>query len=146
MPMTPKTTSHALSHYFDDTFSRHAKSPSAGGRIHLRRSSSSRSIGARSDFEAKMSMTDTDGETDIDTETDAVILKNVRPRRPPLDDDDDIDYELAANTKRNASQGKNSEKANIAELATSGLATAAAGLGISTGSGGSMFQLGGGDE
>ncbi|KKA30518.1 hypothetical protein TD95_002090 [Thielaviopsis punctulata] len=143
MPATPKTTSHALSHYFDDTFSRHPKSPSVnGGRVHLRRSSSSRSIGARSDFEARMSVTDTDAETDIDTETDAVILKNVRPREPPSpsDEDDDVDFEVAVNTKRNAAQGKSLK-------ADEDLAKATAGLGINTGvGGGGMFQLGHDDD
>ena len=48
LPQTPRTPGTAASHYFDDVLSRHAK-PANGKRNHLRRSSTSRSIGLRSD-------------------------------------------------------------------------------------------------
>lgn len=46
LPQTPKTPSSGLYHYFDDTFTRNA-----GARPRSRRSSTGRSIGARSDFD-----------------------------------------------------------------------------------------------
>jgi hypothetical protein len=42
-----------MAHYFDDTFSRHVSQPRTG-KPALRRSSTSRSIGARSDFDAPL--------------------------------------------------------------------------------------------
>lgn len=59
LPQTPRTPSTAAAHYFDDIFSRSVKPPlhrrgsssaSHPYRHHIRRSSASRSIGARSDF------------------------------------------------------------------------------------------------
>lgn len=45
-----------MAHYFDDIFQRHVENgvPHPGGRRHLRRSSTARSIGARSDFESSI--------------------------------------------------------------------------------------------
>jgi hypothetical protein len=41
-----------MSHYFDDIFTRHSSRPRpSGSRPHVRRSSTARSIGARSDFD-----------------------------------------------------------------------------------------------
>lgn len=45
-----------MAHYFDDIFQRHIDNgvPHPGGRRHLRRSSTARSITARSDFESSV--------------------------------------------------------------------------------------------
>lgn len=55
MPQTPRTPTTAASHYFDDVFSGTSKPAKGGarrpGRM-LRRSSTSRSIGNRSDWES----------------------------------------------------------------------------------------------
>ncbi|QKX59909.1 uncharacterized protein TRUGW13939_07051 [Talaromyces rugulosus] len=53
LPQTPRTPTTAAAHYFDDIFSRSAK-PSKTPNSRLRRSSTSRSIGNRSDFEAAL--------------------------------------------------------------------------------------------
>ncbi|PNP41237.1 hypothetical protein TGAMA5MH_07107 [Trichoderma gamsii] len=56
LPQTPRTPSVAMAHYFDDIFQRHIDTgvPHPGGRRHLRRSSTARSITARSDFESSV--------------------------------------------------------------------------------------------
>ncbi|EHK46282.1 hypothetical protein TRIATDRAFT_317291 [Trichoderma atroviride IMI 206040] len=56
LPQTPRTPSATMAHYFDDIFQRHIDNgvPHPGGRRHLRRSSTARSIGARSDFESSI--------------------------------------------------------------------------------------------
>ncbi|KAI9753805.1 MAG: hypothetical protein M4579_004986 [Chaenotheca gracillima] len=63
LPQTPRTPSTAANHYFDDIFSRHTRrpsgTPSEGKRNHVRRSST-RSIGARSDFTAGNAANGTD--------------------------------------------------------------------------------------
>ncbi|KAI9843998.1 MAG: hypothetical protein M1838_002378 [Thelocarpon superellum] len=53
LPQTPRTPSTAAAHYFDDVFTRHLGSRSAASTPtprHMRRSSTTRSIGARSDL------------------------------------------------------------------------------------------------
>ncbi|KAK5998105.1 hypothetical protein PT974_00477 [Cladobotryum mycophilum] len=58
LPQTPRTPSQGMSHYFDDMYERHVtvggvpRTP--GGRARPRRSSTSRSMGQRSDFEGMM--------------------------------------------------------------------------------------------
>ncbi len=49
-----------MAHYFDDMFTRHVGQPKSS-KPKLRRSSTSRSIGARSDFDASLSGDDEDG-------------------------------------------------------------------------------------
>jgi len=51
LPQTPRTPSTGMAHYFDDIFTRQIGPPSTN-RPHFRRSSTTRSIGARSDFES----------------------------------------------------------------------------------------------
>ncbi len=51
LPQTPRTPTAAASHYFDDIFTRSLK-PSSQGPVQTRRSSTSRSIGHRSSFNA----------------------------------------------------------------------------------------------
>lgn len=55
LPQTPKTPGAGMAHYFDDTFHRHAyaKLPRTPSTPRLRRSSTSRSIGMRSDYEVE---------------------------------------------------------------------------------------------
>ncbi|KAL8812524.1 MAG: hypothetical protein Q9200_000959 [Gallowayella weberi] len=50
LPQTPRTPTAAAAHYFDDVFSRSSKA--GEDQPHLRRSSTSRSIGNRSSFSA----------------------------------------------------------------------------------------------
>ncbi|KAF7898327.1 hypothetical protein EAF00_004773 [Botryotinia globosa] len=55
LPQTPRTPSSGMNHYFDDIFTRHVagganKSQKSPKPYHLRRTSTARSIGARSDF------------------------------------------------------------------------------------------------
>jgi hypothetical protein len=56
LPQTPRTPTSAAAHYFDDVFSRPGRPPKGGRRPSrlLRRSSTSRSIGNRSDFETSI--------------------------------------------------------------------------------------------
>jgi hypothetical protein len=44
-----------MNHYFDDVFTRHTSEHTSAPRQHLRRSSTARSIGARSDFDNTIS-------------------------------------------------------------------------------------------
>ncbi|KAG6014099.1 hypothetical protein E4U54_005827 [Claviceps lovelessii] len=69
LPQTPRTPSVGMAHYFDDIFHRtldvgSPKSPSV--RHHLRRSSTARSIGARSDFDVSLNGGDDDDDADDD--------------------------------------------------------------------------------
>ena len=56
LPQTPRTPSVGMAHYFDDIFQRHVDKgvPHQGGRRHIRRSSTARSIAARSDFDSSV--------------------------------------------------------------------------------------------
>ncbi|PHH66695.1 hypothetical protein CDD81_6532 [Ophiocordyceps australis] len=60
LPQTPRTPSVAMAHYFDDMFQRSVDlgTPRSSGPRHIRRSSTGRSIGARSDFEASLNELD----------------------------------------------------------------------------------------
>ncbi|KAK3387032.1 protein phosphatase 2c [Podospora didyma] len=68
LPQTPRTPSVGMSHYFDDIFHRHAggmhtpKTPGSPNAPRLRRSSTSRSIAARSDFDGHANGYDEDEE------------------------------------------------------------------------------------
>ncbi|OJJ47136.1 hypothetical protein ASPZODRAFT_65781 [Penicilliopsis zonata CBS 506.65] len=53
LPQTPRTPFATASHYFDDIFSRSGR-PQSSGKAMIRRSSTSRSIGARSDYAASI--------------------------------------------------------------------------------------------
>lgn len=52
LPQTPRTPSAAASHYFDDTFARQRRNSLTKKPSALRRSSTSRSMGARSDWQS----------------------------------------------------------------------------------------------
>ncbi|KAL6793560.1 family 63 glycoside hydrolase [Trichoderma sp. SZMC 28013] len=63
LPQTPRTPSATMAHYFDDIFQRQVDKGvphPGGGRRHIRRSSTARSIGARSDFDFSVNGTDDD--------------------------------------------------------------------------------------
>merc|ERR1712230_195789 len=52
LPQTPRTPSTGMNHYFDDVFTRHVMHKTEkSGRPNMRRSSTARSIAARSDFD-----------------------------------------------------------------------------------------------
>lgn len=51
LPQTPRTPSTGMAHYFDDVFTRNF-GQKVKPREHMRRSSTARSMGARSDFTA----------------------------------------------------------------------------------------------
>ena len=53
LPQTPRTPSTGILHYFDDVFTRHLD-PDKPQRQKMRRSSTSRSMGARSDFDTSV--------------------------------------------------------------------------------------------
>ncbi|KJR87324.1 glycoside hydrolase family 63 [Sporothrix schenckii 1099-18] len=62
LPQTPRTPSAGMNHYFDDIFDRYEKAGtphSSGSMPRIRRSSTARSLGARSDF-----LIGTDGESE----------------------------------------------------------------------------------
>lgn len=69
LPQTPRTPTGAASHYFDDVFTPAGK---PAKRHALRRSSTSRSIGFRSDW----GETSTNGEEDYDDESGPMRRKN----------------------------------------------------------------------
>ncbi|TVY34915.1 Uncharacterized protein LOCC1_G007222 [Lachnellula occidentalis] len=52
LPQTPRTPSTGMNHYFDDIFTRHVGPGTKHGKPKMRRSSTSRSLGQRSDFDA----------------------------------------------------------------------------------------------
>ncbi|KID63493.1 glycoside hydrolase family 63, partial [Metarhizium hybridum] len=62
LPQTPRTPSAAMAHYFDDMFQRGLDlgTPRSPSMRRIRRSSTARSIGARSDFEASANGVDDD--------------------------------------------------------------------------------------
>ena len=60
LPQTPRTPGTGMAHYFDDIFTRHVSQPKSS-KPSLRRSSTSRSIGARSDFDASVNGDDEEG-------------------------------------------------------------------------------------
>lgn len=62
----------AAAHYFDDTFSRSAKPANGKPQHHLRRSSTSRSIGRRSSFATSLNGDDGDDGDDGDADGKAV--------------------------------------------------------------------------
>lgn len=67
LPQTPRTPSVAMSHYFDDMFQRSidAGVPASPTMTRVRRSSTARSIGARSDFDASTNGVDDDDTTSV---------------------------------------------------------------------------------
>ncbi|KFX93981.1 hypothetical protein O988_06539 [Pseudogymnoascus sp. VKM F-3808] len=62
LPQTPRTPSTGMAHYFDDVFGRHIGQPESFKPKPMRRSSTSRSIGARSDFNSSVNGDTQDGE------------------------------------------------------------------------------------
>lgn len=55
LPQTPRTPSSGMAHYFDDIFTRHIGKPNPSKpNGQMRRSSTSRSMGARSDFDTSV--------------------------------------------------------------------------------------------
>ena len=78
LPQTPRTPSTGMNHYFDDIFARHltnstnSRRGSASPHPKMRRSSTSRSIGARSDFDHSLNGDEGDKVSignSVDTET-----------------------------------------------------------------------------
>lgn len=60
LPQTPRTPSVGMAHYFDDVLNRQIL-PRSPSMPRIRRSSTARSIGARSDFDAEANGYDDDG-------------------------------------------------------------------------------------
>jgi hypothetical protein len=58
-----------MAHYFDDIFQRHIDNgvPHTGGRRHIRRSSTARSIAARSDFDSSVNGADDDARSEANS-------------------------------------------------------------------------------
>lgn len=83
LPQTPRTPSVGMAHYFDDIFHRTldvgAPRPSEVRR-HLRRSSTARSIGARSDFDISLNGGDDDND-DARSMTNSVFHDNLQKSR-----------------------------------------------------------------
>ncbi|KAK0634989.1 Six-hairpin glycosidase-like protein [Bombardia bombarda] len=72
LPQTPRTPSIGMAHYFDDIFHRHEggmKTPRSPSMPRLRRTSTSRSIAARSDFDAD-DLHERNAENDEDSDAD----------------------------------------------------------------------------
>lgn len=82
LPQTPRTPTTAAAHYFDEVFGRSGK-PAIGSRPSpfLRRSSASRSIGNRSDFEASING---GGDDDKDEDT---LSTNGAAQDPQMEED-----------------------------------------------------------
>ena len=69
LPQTPRTPSIAMGHYFDDIFQRSIDlgTPKSPGMRRIRRSSTARSIGARSDFDIPINGVDDDAASTTDS-------------------------------------------------------------------------------
>jgi hypothetical protein len=82
LPQTPRTPSTGMNHYFDDIFSRHVGHPKINKSPYnqMRRSSTARSIGVRSDFEASLNG-DVDGEDDARSIGNSVETENPERER-----------------------------------------------------------------
>lgn len=65
LPQTPRTPSVAMAHYFDDMFQRSMDigTPRTSAMRHVRRSSTARSISARSDFDVPVLDIDDDAQS-----------------------------------------------------------------------------------
>jgi hypothetical protein len=67
-----------MAHYFDDIFTRHAQPKSNRPQQRMRRSSTTRSIGARSDFDASVRGDDDAGSIDNSVEPENVERERER--------------------------------------------------------------------
>ncbi|OBT94862.1 hypothetical protein VE01_06339 [Pseudogymnoascus verrucosus] len=81
LPQTPRTPSTGMAHYFDDVFGRHIGQPESFKPKPMRRSSTSRSIGARSDFNTSIN-------GDDHTERDAGSVRNSVDREGEMERDE----------------------------------------------------------
>ncbi|OBT46558.1 hypothetical protein VE00_01806 [Pseudogymnoascus sp. WSF 3629] len=81
LPQTPRTPSTGMAHYFDDVFGRHIGQPESFKPKPMRRSSTSRSIGARSDFNTSINGDDR-------TERDAGSVRNSVDRDGQMEQDE----------------------------------------------------------
>ncbi|KFY16602.1 hypothetical protein V492_01224 [Pseudogymnoascus sp. VKM F-4246] len=79
LPQTPRTPSTGMAHYFDDVFGRHIGQPETFKPKPMRRSSTSRSIGARSDFNSSING-DAHTEVDGDSKRNSVDPEGERER------------------------------------------------------------------
>ncbi|KAF2228290.1 Six-hairpin glycosidase-like protein [Elsinoe ampelina] len=67
LPQTPRNGTAAASHYFDDTFSRQSRSAFTRKPSMLRRSSTHRSMGMRSDWDSSAALSELDQDEDDET-------------------------------------------------------------------------------
>ncbi|KAL5611916.1 hypothetical protein BROUX41_000517 [Berkeleyomyces rouxiae] len=118
MPMTPKSPGQAMFHYFDETLGRQTpKSP----RVHLRRSSSSRSLGSRSDFALKALRDAHETDNEKCHSDKPQVIKNAVPRNPPPTNQEPV---LPSETNGNGTHD-NGTDVNGKHSATNGSAPAA---------------------
>jgi hypothetical protein len=83
LPQTPRTPSTAMNHYFDDIFTRHLSQPrrgSASPHPKMRRSSTSRSLGARSDFDRSING-DEDDKVSMGNSVETETVERERERK-----------------------------------------------------------------
>ncbi|KAI0198716.1 Six-hairpin glycosidase [Astrocystis sublimbata] len=102
LPQTPRTPSAGMSHYFDDTLHRHIHLNKKPTKPHMRRSSTARSMGARSDFDAASMNGDDEARSVVPDnpereaerkEADEHLHKYISDRLQRVIDDDDNDEE-----------------------------------------------------
>lgn len=78
LPQTPRTPSVAMAHYFDDMVQRSIDmgTPRSLGLQRIRRSSTSRSVGARSDFDAPNGLDEDDARLTTRSTTHSALLED----------------------------------------------------------------------
>lgn len=101
-----------MAHYFDDIFQRkvHVRRPSTPG-MHVRRSSTARSIGARSDFDNSV-----DGDDDIRSTTNSVFPSDPDREKERTEADEHMHQYIADQLNRFKDDSKNGHYENDDEF------------------------------
>ncbi|KND94276.1 hypothetical protein TOPH_01031 [Tolypocladium ophioglossoides CBS 100239] len=102
LPQTPRTPSVAMAHYFDDMFQRSIDhgTPRSPGMRRIRRSSTARSIGARSDFDASVN----DPDDDAHSITNSIFPDDPARVREKAEDDSHLNHYISDQLERYKSQ------------------------------------------
>jgi len=101
LPQTPRTPSTGMAHYFDDIFTRHVGPPKTN-RPHgyqMRRSSTTRSLGARSDFDVSRNGDD-DEDDDAASVGNSVDTENPERERERNEADSHVAHYVAEQLQR----------------------------------------------
>ncbi|PQE05841.1 glycoside hydrolase family 63 protein [Rutstroemia sp. NJR-2017a BVV2] len=107
LPQTPRTPSTGMNHYFDDIFTRHIGPPSQKSPkpYHMRRSSTTRSLGARSDFDTSVNGDHDDDEDETRSIGNSVATMNEQRLREKEEADRHVANYISEQLQRVKSHG-----------------------------------------